>query len=286
MAEELRRGGEGQQAVFTGVHVILDLVDLYAEDWRAYDGEEGGAGAGDPPERNSSAVPDLGAWMDEKSVYEVLERGGDAGRIWAEMVPHLAALLSALNASFTVCVPGGARPAPSSRGARARMGGGRARLRRSRRVGMVLRRETGAQRFATCWWKAARISKPWWRERLPPATPWSSSARSRLSRESRLAQVAVRQGEGSQQRETVGFGEAGSRNGRQVCTSDVHAWSKSERARVSLSEVQRGGGAGVRGLAAGLPTNVCYFSAVSDFSPERLSLAAPHALQASHWFKV
>jgi len=84
----------------------------------------------------------------------------------------------------------------------------------------------------------------------------------------------------------VGFGEAGSRNGRQVCTSDVHAWSKSERARVSLSEVQRGGGAGVRGLAAGLPTNVCYFSAVSDFSPERLSLAAPHALQASHWFKV
>jgi len=62
--------------------------------------------------------------MDEKSVYEVLERGGDAGRIWAEMVPHLAALLSALNASFTVCVPGGARPAPSSRGARARMGGG------------------------------------------------------------------------------------------------------------------------------------------------------------------
>lgn len=39
--------------------------------------------------------------------------------------------------------------------------------------------------------------------------------------------------------------------------------------------------AGVRGLAQGLPTNVCYFAAVSDLSAEKLSIAPPHALQAT-----
>ena len=142
MERELRRGeqgqqtalgGQGQRTALTGVHVILDLVDLYAADSRVQEdlgsteGREGAgaeeeAGAGEA--RNSATMTGRGGWMDENEVYAVLERGGDAGRIWAETVPHLSALLGALNASLTVCVPGASRPLPSSRGARARMGGG------------------------------------------------------------------------------------------------------------------------------------------------------------------